>query len=241
MKYFRITITALVFMIASLVWADESATKTRVFQIQHTSVAEASSAVQPLLSENGTLTVQPQKNRITVQDTAEIVQRVADVLAKLDTAPGTYAVRFQLLKATQDDVAPEHRVNVNRKIQQMFPSASYVEIGSTLIEGELKVPVTARIGEAYRLAFVAEPLTAPTDAPFGMPKLGSRYTLEDLTLTTSRTKENGERTTIDVIHSDVSISPGQKTSIGAGASEDSKNGLVLIIEAISVTAASGVE
>ena len=86
MKHLRITITALVFMIAALVWADESATTTRVFQIQHTSVAEASSAVQPLLSENGTLTVQPQKNRITVQDTAEIVQRVADVLAELDTA-----------------------------------------------------------------------------------------------------------------------------------------------------------
>jgi hypothetical protein len=241
MRNLRFAVAALVLMVAVSVSADESATTTRVFQIEHTTVAEASNAVQPLLSENGTLTVQPQKNRITVQDSAEIVRRVAEVLAELDIAPGTYSVRFQLLKATQSEVAPEHRVQVNRKIQQMFPSARYVEIGSTLIEGELKVPVTARIGEAYRLSFVAEPVTAPKDVPFGMPKMGSRYTLEDLKLTRSRRNENGDQSMIDVIQSDVSISPGQKTSIGTGASEDSKNGLVLIIEAISVTTASEVE
>jgi hypothetical protein len=197
-------------------------------------VAEASNAIQPLLSENGTLTVQPQKDRITVQDTAEVVERVAEVLAELDTAPGTFSVMFRLLRATQAKVPAEQRVDVNRKIQQMFPSASYMEIGLTLIHGELTVPVAATIGEAYQLSFVATPVRAPKNMPFGMRKMGTRYTLENLTLTRTKTKESGGRGKVEVIHSDVSISPGQQTSIGAGASEESKNGLVLIIEAMPV-------
>jgi len=215
--------------------ADEAQTTTRVFQIRYASVAEASNAVQPLLSEYGTLTVHPRRNRITVQDTSEIVGRVAEVLANLDTIPGTYAVRVRLLRATDAEVAPERRVEVDRKVRQMFPSAAFVEVGSTLIEGELKMPVSADIGAVYRVSFVAEPYRAPKDAPFGMPKMGTRYTLRDCTLTQVREKENGEQVTVEVIRTDMSMSPGQQMSIGAGASEDSKNGVVLIVEAIPVT------
>jgi hypothetical protein len=218
--------------------ADEAQTTTRVFQIRYTTVAEASSIVQPLLSELGTLTVHPSRNRITVQDTSEIVGRVAEVLAELDTIPGTYVVRVRLLRATDAEVAPKQRVEVDGKVRQMFPSASFVEIGSTVIEGELKTPVSASIGAVYRVSFVAEPQRVPNDAPFGMPTMGTRYTLRDCTLTQTREKENGEQITVEVIHSDVSISPGQQTHIGAGASGDSKNGVVLIIEAIPVTKAN---
>jgi len=235
MDHRRIVVVVLLsMMIAVSAPADEAKTTTRVFHIRHSTVAEASSAIQPLLSENGSLTVQPSKNRITVQDAPEIVDRVAEVLAKLDTAPGKYSVRVSLLKATNAATPPGDRVAVDRKIQQMFPSASFVSIGSTLIEGELKTPVSADIGSDHRIEFVAVPQGAPKNLPFGMPKMGARYTLRDFSLTQVRENENGEQTTVEIIHSDVSISPGQQTSIGAGASNESTSGLVLIIEAIPV-------
>lgn len=223
--------------------ADEAQTTTRVFQIRYTTVTEASNAVQSLLSERGTLTVQPRRSRITVQDTSDVVDRVAEVLARLDVIPGSYAVRVTLLEAIDAEVAPEQRVEVDGRVLQMFPSAAFVEIGSTLIEGELKTPVSADIGAVYRVSFVAEPQRVQEDAPFGMPRMGTRYTLRDCTLTRVREKENGDQVTVEVIHSDITISPGQQTSIGAGASEDSKNGLVLIVEAVTSAKAesAGVE
>jgi len=236
MKLRRLLLIVFAVMIAVSVSADEINTTTRVFQIRHSTVAEMSSAVQSLLSEHGTLTVHPHKSRITVHDTPDVVDRVAEVLAELDVAPGTYAVRVRLLRGTDAEVAPEQRAEVNERARQMFPFAAYVEIGSTLIEGELKTPVSADIGKDYRVSFLAVPQRASKDLPFGMPKMGSRYTLQDLTLAKVSEKENGEQVMVEVIRSDVSISPGQQTSIGAGASEDSKNGLVLIIKAVATGA-----
>ena len=49
---------------------------------------------------------------------------------------------------------------------------------------------------ASQLDHVAVPQGAPKNLPFGMPKMGARYTLRDFSLTQVRENENGEQTQV---------------------------------------------
>ena len=83
---------------AAAVTADNVETVSRVFQLEHVSVSEASAAIQPMLSEAGSVTLQPKLSRIVVQDQLEIVDRVTEVIEKLDHIPGKFSVRIDLLR-----------------------------------------------------------------------------------------------------------------------------------------------
>jgi hypothetical protein len=229
----RILPYVLALWIAMPLFAEEVETTTRVFQLRHSTVAAVSGAVQSLLSEHGSLTVNPHHNRITVQDTPDVVGRIAVTVEELDTPPGTYGLRIRLLRGPDERIDPDRRTEVDRRVTRMFPFDFYAELGATVIEGELTVPVTTDIGGDYRVSFTANPLQVPKNMPVGMRGVSSRFTLDDLVLRRVRDGENGSA---EVIRTVVTISPGQQAVIGAGASEDSKTGLVLILEAQAVGA-----
>jgi hypothetical protein len=232
----RIAVLLLTFMVGAghpLASAD-SPTIVRVFNLQYTSVSEASNAVQPLLSENGTLTVQPQKSRITVQDTQEVIAQVAELLAELDTAPKRYQILVRLIEGTDGEVPESARADVHARVTRMFPFPGYRRIGSTLYEGELGTEASAAIGDGFRLSFFPSQLRVSKDSAWGIPDVGIRIQLQELTLEKLGGNRSGDQVALEVIRTDVHLSPKQEVIIGAGASEDSSSGLVLILRAESI-------
>jgi len=216
---------------APAVTAADPPTTVRVFNLQYTSVAEASSAVQPLLSENGSLTVQPHKATLTVQDSPEIVARVADVIARLESPPMRYQIAVELLEGTNGELSEGLRVEVDRRVTRMFPFANYRSIGSTVFEGEVGSAAAADIGEGHRLSFVVTPMRVSKKSAFGIPDVGARIQLGDFTLQKLPASPSGGGTAVDIVQTDVYLSPKQEVIIGAGASEESTKGLVLILRA----------
>ena len=85
----------------ALIAADVETT-SRVFRLQHVSVLEATTAVQPLLSEAGTLTLHPKRYRIVVQDQPEIIDQVTALIEEIDHVPGAYSVQIDLLDLRYD-------------------------------------------------------------------------------------------------------------------------------------------
>jgi hypothetical protein len=209
--------------------AADSPTTVRVFNLHFTSAAEASSAVQPLLSENGSLTVHPGKSILTVQDTPEVVARVADVIARLESPPKRFQIAVELLEGTRKPLAANARVEVDRRVTRMFPFSSYRSIGSALIEGEVGSAATADIGEGHRLSFVVAPVRVSKKSAFGIPDVGARIQLGEFTLEKVTAGRTGAGTAVEIIRTDVYLSPDQEVIIGAGGSEDSPSGLVLIL------------
>ncbi len=218
---------------ASYAQAADVATTVKVFQIQHSSVMEAAEAVQPLLSVHGSLTVQPRQSRITVQDTPEVMAKVTEVLAKLDRAPGAYAVEVELLHGSNAQPDRSKQAAVDERLKRMFPFKSYRRIGTAVFEGELGTPTSAVLGEGYRIAFLPSLLTVSDNAPWGMPNMGNRIELQDLVLEKVTEAADGAQAVVEVVRSNVQLSPRQEALIGAGASEDSSNGLVLIVRSKS--------
>jgi hypothetical protein len=231
----RRTVSVVVVMLAvglSVIgWADERQTTSRAFQLRYVSISDATQAVQPLLSESGSMTVQPHKSRITVQDTPEIVERVAEVLAELDRSPASYKIEVTLLQGTKESLDASRRIQVNRRVERMFPFTAYRMIGSTIFEGELDSTASADLGEGYHLSFLPTMLKFAEDSPFGVRGSGTRIQLQTLHLVRLSEKEDGSRTKTDVLRTSVQISPEQEAYIGAGASEESTTGLVLILRA----------
>lgn len=64
----RLALIAVIVCVGVVVSAAEVETVSRVFVLEHVSVLEASEAIQPLLSDHGSLTLHPSRSRMTVQD-----------------------------------------------------------------------------------------------------------------------------------------------------------------------------
>jgi len=209
-------------------------TAVRVFHIQHCSVSEAAAAVEDLLTEDGSFTVQPGKSRITVQDRPDVVERVAVLIAELDQSPDRYLIEVVLLEGVQEELPLSQRAEVDDRVLRMFPFTSYRRIGATSVDGVAGDPAEANLGEGHLISFLAESVRIRSDTPYGIPDQGDRIHLEWLALV--RLPENSEGNTrpIELLRASAFLSERQEVIIGAGASEDAGRGLVLILQARSI-------
>lgn len=214
--------------------ADSPATTVRVFNLKNATVVEAFTAIEPLLSDRGSITVQPTRGRITIQDSPVIVDRITTVIGELDRVPGEYRIEVELLEGLDverpSDLAPE----LDRRLQRMFPFKSYRRAGSAMFQGELGQPTAAAIGNNYRLSFLANSLNVSESMPWGVAGVANRTQVKWLRLDRFSTGPGGVEQVDELLRTTVLLSPKQKMIIGAGSSEDSGRGLVLILTMHSV-------
>jgi hypothetical protein len=207
-------------------------TVSRVFRLEHVSVSEASAAVQPMLSEAGSITLQPKLARIVVQDQPEIIDRVTALIEDLDHVPGVFSVEFDLLEG--GDSAPFGSVldiPVEERLRKMFKVEAFRRLGRSTIDGVLGSPVRAELGTTYRISLLADQVEHSKSTPWGAPDPGNRLHLRSLILERKMVGVDGTLMTNELLRTNVLLSPNQTVYIGAGNSEDSKNVLVLIVHA----------
>ena len=217
----------------SALWASEPTT-VRVFQVRYRSVTEVAAAVQTLLSEEGSLTVHPGQSRITVQDRPEVVDRAAEMIAKMDRSPDRYLIEVVLLQGVSEELPPAQRAPVDARLKRMFPFVAYRRIGATRVDGVMGEPAAADLGEGHRVTFLANSLGISDDTPWGIPDTDNRIHLQLLTLNRVTTDPAGKQRSVEVLKTSVFLSEKQEVFIGAGASEDSTRGLVLILQASEI-------
>lgn len=222
-------------MLLVVLWAVTAAaaaeTVSRVFTLKHLSVAEATDAVQPLLSEEGSLTLQPSRSRLTVQDFPDVIDRVALVIDDLDKLPSRFRVHVELLQGGDEQpFGAVNEIEANDRLRKMFKFPSYRILGSAVLVGNLGGDAQASLGHGYQVSFLAQlPLHSP-DTPWGAPDPGDRIQLRGLVLERLSLRVNGEQQSQQFLRTNVLLSPNQKVYIGAGNSEDPDTGLVLIIQ-----------
>jgi hypothetical protein len=220
-------------LVAATVHSAEVMTTVRVFHLRDNrfSMKEATAAVQPLLSENGTLTVQPYQRQLIVQDRPEVVAKVAALLDKMARSPDRYRIRVELLEATNVPVPAAERAAVDARVSRMFRFGFFRRLGATLFEGEVGQSAVAQLSDSYRVGFVTNNLPSTEDQPFGIADPGSRIHLDRLTLVRTRVDADGVQRQAEVLRTSIALSPRQRAIFGASASEGSDRALVLILEA----------
>ena len=225
-------VSVVVIGIAAAVTAANLETVSRVFRLEHASVSDASAAIQPMLSDAGSMTLQPKLSRIVVQDQPEIIDRVSELIEKIDHIPGAYSIQIDLLKGgkatpygTVDEVAVEER------LRKMFKVEAFHRIGRSTIEGVLGSPTRAKLGTTFQVSLLAQLPEYPESTPWGAPDPGNRLQLRQLVLERTTVAADGALTTAELLRTNVLLSPKQTVYIGAGNSEDPEDVLVLIVHA----------
>lgn len=209
-------------------------TVTRVFTLDHVSVSEASSAVQPLLSENGSLTLQPSRSRMTVQDVPGVVDRVTELVEDMDRAPGRYQIRVDLLKGSKEAFSSaEPPAPVDPRLKRMFNFPGFRHLANTTLEGEVGSTAEAELGSDYEISFQPTMIEYSADTPWGAPDPGDRINLRHLVLKKIGVDSKGLRSTTVLLQTSMLLSTNQKVYVGAGKSEDADDGLVLIVHALA--------
>lgn len=240
--------TVVVCLLVPALWATDAVLTARVFQLEHIEVKEAIAAIQPLLSDDGSFMVQPAHSRLTVQDSPEVVARVADVLAVLDRDPQEYRIRVDLFEASKE---PQRRPGpsvVDEGVRRMFPYESYRRIGGSRFEGEVGGDVRASLGKGYRIAFSATAsdlraleLSASVSSSTGAGIISPphvreqlrgprRLHLQQLTLYRVNEAQKNQRIDKPILRTSVVLAPGQRVVLGISPSEQSDEALIMIVQ-----------
>jgi len=231
----RFQMLLLALMLVTAAAASGADTVSRVFTLRHVSVVEVSAAVQPMLSERGTLTLQPSQRRMTVQDLPEVIDRVAKLIGQLDHVPSRYRIEVELLEGGPvQPYGTADEVEADERLRKMFKFPAYRRVGSAVLEGELGSQAQADLGRGFQISFLTQLPAYSPDSPWGSPDPGDRIHLRGLVLQRVREKTDGEQESEQVLRTTVLLSPNQKVYIGAGGSENAAVGWVLIIRAQSV-------
>jgi Bacterial type II/III secretion system short domain len=212
----------------------QSETTVRVFNLKNVSVVEAFTAIEPLLSNDGSVTVQPFRGRVTIQDSPQIVSKITTLIDELDRIPGEYRIEVELLEGLDSEWVSDLPPELDRRLHRMFPFKSYRRAGRTVFQGEFGQPTAASLSQSYRLSFLAESSSVSESTPWGVADIGDRTQVKWLRLDRLTSKVGGGEKIDELLRTTVFLSPQQKMIIGAGSSEDSASGLVLILTMHSV-------
>jgi len=229
-RNFSILVVAI--LVATVIAAAEVETVSRVFRLRHISLTEASAVVQPMLSEVGSVTLQPGLSRMTVQDVPAVISRVAAMIDQLDHVPGMYRVKVELLEGgDKEPFGAPYQVDPDDRLRRMFKAEEYRRLGNSVIEGELGSTGQADLGTSFRVSFVATIPEFSRSSPWGSPDPGDRIHLRGFILERITTTGDGTQTAEELLRTNVLLSPRQTVYIGAGNSEDTEDVLVLIVHA----------
>ena len=178
------------------------------------------------------LTLQPKLSRIVVQDQPEIIDRVTELIEKLDHVPETYRVQVDLLEGgAEDPFGSALEVEVDNRLRRMFKVAAFRRLGTSVIEGQVGNRAQADLGTTYRISLLANLPLPPKTSAWGAPDPGNRIYLRPLVLERMSTLPNGTLKAHELLRTNVLLSQNQTVYIGAGNSEDSERVLVLIVSA----------
>lgn len=195
----------------------------RVFTLKHRAADEALQLVRPLLSDAGSVMLEPKANELTVRDTSTSVERAAQAIAAYDVPMRGVDVAVTLLKATSDpkagpsmtDASAEIR-GIGESLKKLFNVTGFTRLDSVVVRGVEGQRVAYVIGGSYRLQFVLDP-----------SRDGKTLQFRDLSLERVR-REGGKETRGEILRTSINVSMGRPHILGVGKDEAARDALFLV-------------
>ena len=202
----------------------------RAYEVRFKSLADAAELVSPLLTPEGSVTLQPRLKTLTVQDRASVLDRVASLLKSFDVAPRNVEIAMSLFLGTDRReqeagriVPPSSTTTDVRGIAETLGDFTkwnaYESLGGRSVTGAEGGRVTVNLSEEYRVAYEVETVRDQS------VKL-THFLLQRLT----RGPDGKERIQ-DVYGADVVLPVGRMLMIGAAQNPESKRALFLTLQA----------
>lgn len=212
---------------------DPDPVQARAFEIRFRSATDAQALVAPILSADGSVTVQPKLRTLVVQDRVSVLDRVAGLLATFDLPPRNVEVTLSLFLGTDrreqeagrnvptESLSREVR-GVSETLGDFTKWNAYQHLGGrsvTAVEGsEVKVDLS----DDYRVVFEVDSIQ---DRP------GSVVRFKSFTLQKIIRESDGREHTQDVYTTQIVIPAAKMLVVGAAQNPESKRALFLTLQA----------
>jgi hypothetical protein len=193
----------------------------RVFQLKYKRVEEATLLVRPLLSDTGSILLQPRLNTLTVTDRESSLNTVARALSQFDLPPRGFSIAVKMVRAQADAPAGDlgkEIGGIGNKLREVFRFNDYSLIDSAILRGAEGDQLSYLLGGEYRLVFRIDPMG-----------VGSTLRFSQFALARERTDEKGRRITSPLFRTTLNVLLNQTVVIGASKEEKSKKALILIL------------
>jgi len=199
----------------------------RVFSLRHRKAEDAFLLVRPLLTERGSIALQPARNALTVRDAGPSVERAAQAVEAFDVPPRGFFVTVSLLQATSGPVpgmpsgpSSEQARGAGARLKKLFSFTDYSVLDEVVIQGIEGVPVSWNLGSSYRLDFLIE-----------SSRTGDVVRLRDLVLARVRRDEKGHEAVRDVARTSINLRLREPFVLGVGREEGGRSALFLVLSA----------
>lgn len=127
----------------------------RTFTFHYKDADKAAAVIKSLMSEEGTMAIQPATNALVVTDRADNLRAIAKALAQFDTPPQAFRITVRLVGASHAAAAskvPDDLKDIAPKLG-MFRFNSFESLGSADVAGREGDPGIVTLPTGYRADF----------------------------------------------------------------------------------------
>jgi len=202
----------------------------RAFVVHHRALADAADLVQPILSPDGSVTLQPRLRTLVVQDRSDVLTRVATLLESFDLPPRNVEVTLSLFLGTAQERVGQSpgAASFSREVRGVLETlgdftkwTSYEPLGSrAVIAIEGGAPVVAELSADYRVVFTVDAV-----------QLGQRaVTFKRFSLQRRLRDDEGHETIQDLYTAGMVLPLDRLQTVGAASDPGSKRALFLTLQ-----------
>ncbi len=197
------------------------ALSVRSFTFKFKQADKAAVAIKPLLSADGSMSIQPASNALVVTDHAENMKAVAKMIGDFDKEPQSFRLYVRIVGASRVEGAakvPDDLKDVARKLA-MLPYNTYEGVGEATVQGREGDPGLIDMPSGYRAGFHFGEYDPASDS----------IAVKDLQISRLTGAQKDQLTSL--LKTSLNLTIGQTYILGASKAPQSQRALMIVLVA----------
>jgi predicted secreted protein len=193
----------------------------RSFTFKFKQADKAAAAIKPLLSAEGSMSIQPSANALVVTDHAENMKAVAKMIGDFDKEPQSFRLYVRIVGASRVEGAakiPDDLKDVARKLA-MLPYNTYEAVGEATVQGREGDPGLIDMPSGYRAGFHFGEYDPASDS----------IAVKDLQISKLTGAQKDQLTSL--LKTSLNLTIGQTYILGASKAPQSQRALMIVLVA----------
>ncbi|HEX9457976.1 MAG TPA: secretin N-terminal domain-containing protein [Thermoanaerobaculia bacterium] len=194
----------------------------RSFTFKFKQADKAAAAIKPLLSADGSMSIQPSTNSLVVTDRTENMKAVAKMIGDFDKEPQSFRLYVRIVGASRVDGTPkiaDDLKEVARKLAILLPYNSFESVGEATVQGKEGDPGLIDMRTGYRADFRFGEYDAASDS----------IAVKDLQISRLTGAQKDQLTSL--LKTTLNLTIGQTYILGASKAPQSQRALMIVLVA----------
>ena len=191
------------------------------FSFKFKQADKAAAAIKPLLSKEGSMSIQPSTNSLVVTDRAENLKSVAKLIGDFDKEPQSFRLYVRIVGASRVEGTPkiaDDLKDVARKLA-ILPYNSFESVGEATVQGKEGDPGLIDMSTGYRANFKFGEYDPASDS----------IAVNDLQIAKLTGAQKDQLTSL--LKTTLNLTIGQTYILGASKAPQSQRALMIVLVA----------